>query len=148
MNIYTRAPFYYETDQMGIIHHSNYIRYMEEARLDLLNQLGVDYFKLEARGFISPVTKISCEYRLMATVQNTVSVKISVTRYTGILFELKYEIFDPGKETVFAVGTSQHCILDKESKRIQRIPETAPKLDRMIQAFAESGYETEVLGDA
>ena len=80
MNIYTRAPFYYETDQIGFIHHSNYIRYMEEARLDLLNQLGVDYFKLEARGFISPVTKISCDSRQLAPDQNPISVKISVTR--------------------------------------------------------------------
>ena len=144
MYIYTRVPFYYETDQMGIIHHSNYIRYMEEARLDLLNQLGVDYFQLEAQGLISPVTKISCEYRLMATVQNTIAVRISVTRYTGILFELRYEIFDPNHGIVFMVGTSQHCILEKETKQIQRISEKALKLDRMVQAFMETGYETEV----
>lgn len=148
MYIYTRAPFYYETDQMGIIHHSNYILYMEEARLDLLNQLGVDYFQLEAQGLISPVTKISCEYRLMATVQNTIVVRISVTRYTGILFELRYEIFDPKQEIVFVIGKSQHCILEKKTKQIQRIPENALNLDRMIQAFMETGYETVVTCDA
>lgn len=46
--IYTHQAQYYETDQMGIIHHSNYIRWMEEARMDLMDQIGLSYKEMEA----------------------------------------------------------------------------------------------------
>ena len=50
---YIREPFYYETDQMGIIHHSNYIRWLEESRVALLDYLGFSYKKIEELGPVS-----------------------------------------------------------------------------------------------
>ena len=47
---YGRKIQYYETDRMGIVHHSNYIRWMEEARIDALAQIGIPYDKIEAAG--------------------------------------------------------------------------------------------------
>ena len=47
MKLYEHKVQYYETDKMGIVHHSNYIRWMEEARIDFLSQIGWDYKKLE-----------------------------------------------------------------------------------------------------
>ena len=52
---YIHKVQYYETDQMGIVHHSNYIRWFEEARIDLLEQLGIGYDMIEKEGIISPV---------------------------------------------------------------------------------------------
>ena len=63
MEPYTRTAKYYETDQMGIIHHSNYIRWMEEARIDVLNQMGYPYRRFEEMGYISPVLHAECEYK-------------------------------------------------------------------------------------
>ena len=60
---YNHTVQYYETDKMGITHHSNYIRWMEEARVDFLKQIGWDYDKLEEIGVISPVTEVSCKYK-------------------------------------------------------------------------------------
>ena len=57
---YQRRVNYYETDQMSIVHHSNYIRWFEEARLDLLDQAGLNYRKMEATGIIVPVVDVSC----------------------------------------------------------------------------------------
>ena len=54
MKPYTKTAKYYETDQMGVIHHSNYIRWMEEARVDMLNQIGYPYRRFEEMGYISP----------------------------------------------------------------------------------------------
>jgi hypothetical protein len=51
---YLRSPHYYETDQMGIVHHSNYIRWFEEARVQLLNYLGCSYKEIEEAGIIIP----------------------------------------------------------------------------------------------
>ena len=44
---YEHHAKYYETDQMGIIHHSNYVKWMEEARLDLMDQIGLNYRQME-----------------------------------------------------------------------------------------------------
>ena len=60
MKLYQHKVQYYETDKMGIVHHSNYIRWMEEARIDFLSQIGWDYKKLEESGVISPVTAVDC----------------------------------------------------------------------------------------
>ena len=57
---------YYETDGMGIVHHSNYIRWFEEARVGLLEQLGFGYDRIEAEGFSSPVLEVTCQYKTMA----------------------------------------------------------------------------------
>ena len=57
LHTYEHRTQYYETDQMGIIHHSNYIRWFEEARTDLMRQMGIGYDEMEGQGIISPVGK-------------------------------------------------------------------------------------------
>lgn len=57
---YVHKVQYYETDAMQIVHHSNYIRWMEEARLEHLGRVGLAYDKMEARGIIIPVLSASC----------------------------------------------------------------------------------------
>ena len=63
MKPYQHTVQYYETDRMGITHHSNYIRWMEEARVDFLAQLGWNLERLEAMGAVSPVTALDVKYR-------------------------------------------------------------------------------------
>ena len=58
MEIYRRKVNYYECDRMGITHHSNYIRYMEEARIELLEKLGYGFDRMEAEGISSPVVSV------------------------------------------------------------------------------------------
>ena len=60
--MYRHIVQYYETDKMGITHHSNYIRWMEEARIDFLSKIGWNYAKLEEEGIISPVVAVDCIY--------------------------------------------------------------------------------------
>ena len=55
MMAYEHKTQYYETDQMGIIHHSNYIRWFEEARVDFMDRCGFSYAQMEKDGLISPV---------------------------------------------------------------------------------------------
>ena len=60
MTPYRHRVNYYATDKMGVTHHANYIHWMEEARIDFLDQLGWPYEKLEALGVVSPVTAVQC----------------------------------------------------------------------------------------
>lgn len=63
--VYTHTVQYYETDRMGITHHSNYVRWMEEARTHFLAAIGWDYAKIEAAGIISPVVSVNCRYQAL-----------------------------------------------------------------------------------
>ena len=67
MEKYIHKVQYYETDKMQITHHSNYIRIMEEARMDFLSQIGWGYENLEREGIVSPVVDLSCEYKKTTT---------------------------------------------------------------------------------
>ena len=49
---------YYETDQMGFVHHSNFLKYFEKARIDWLDSIGLSYSKMEKSGLILPVVKV------------------------------------------------------------------------------------------
>ena len=76
MELYRHIVQYYETDRMGVTHHSNYIRWMEEARVDFFEQLGYGYGRLEEEGIVSPVTGLECRYKASTTFGDTVEIAV------------------------------------------------------------------------
>lgn len=84
MHSYIHKVQYYETDQMQVAHHSNYIRWMEEARTDYLDSVGISYAEMERRGIISPVLTVSCQYHTNEVME--VSDRILVM-YDGKLYD-------------------------------------------------------------
>ena len=81
---YEHHAKYYETDQMGIIHHSNYVKWMEEARMDLMDQMGLSYKQMEEMEIISPVLSIAVEYHSMVHFDDTVVIQTKLVKYNGI----------------------------------------------------------------
>lgn len=122
MEPYKHTVHYYETDRMGITHHSNYIRWMEEARIDFLNQIGWGYDRLEEMGIISPVTAVDCKYKSPTTFPDEVFIDVIVEEFKGIKLRLRYEMRNQQGKTV-CKGHSEHCFLnqDKEVLRINRV---------------------------
>jgi acyl-CoA thioester hydrolase len=139
---YEHKVQYYETDQMGIVHHSNYIRWMEEARVDLMQQLGISMTEMEAKGIITPVLGVSCEYRSMTRFYETVLINVKVKSYNGIKLFLAYEIKDSATGIVRATGSSSHCFLSKEGSPVS-LKKSYPELHRNFEAFARMN-ETEL----
>jgi len=92
INPYRHTAQYYETDRMGIIHHSNYIRWMEEARIDFLRQLDIRYSDLEASGLVSPIFEVRCQYRRMVKFEDIVAIEVSILKYTGTRLTLSYRM--------------------------------------------------------
>ena len=78
MQPYEHRVQYYETDQMGIVHHSNYIRWFEEARTDMLRQIGIGYGEMECRGIASPVLEVSAKYRAMTRFEDMVVIRVEL----------------------------------------------------------------------
>lgn len=114
MQDYEHKAQYYETDQMGIIHHSNYIRWMEEARMNYLSEIGFPMEKIEAGGIVSPVVDVSCQYKKSCRLNEVIGVHITVKEYNSIKLVLKYEMYEKESKELRAVGVSTHCFTDKE----------------------------------
>ena len=115
---YVHHAQYYETDQMSIIHHSNYIRWMEEARIDFMGQCGVSYKDLEEMGIIIPVLSVSCEYRNMVHFDDDVIIHVKVVRYSGIKMNLEYAFTNAATGELTTTGTSSHCFLNRDYRPI------------------------------
>ncbi len=132
---YIHTVQYYETDKMGITHHSNYIRWMEEARVDFLSQIGWDYARLEEEGIVSPVLTVNCEYKYPTKFSEKVSIKVSVKEFRGVKLFLDYEMKnEEGK--IVCLGTSSHGFLNAEGKPI-RMKNAFPEFSELLGKLAE-----------
>ena len=134
---YIHTVQYYETDKMGITHHSNYIRWMEEARVDYLSQIGWDYARLESMGILSLVLNITCDYKKTTTFSDQVSISVSIKEFKGVKLHLAYEMKDKDGNVV-CLGTSSHAFLNTEGKPIrmkQEYPELFDTLSKMVLEY-------------
>ena len=137
MNSYRHKVQYYETDRMGITHHSNYIRWMEEARVDFLDQLGWGYEKMEAEGIVSPVTSLECRYKRSTTFPEEIFIDVSVEEFHGVRLKLKYVMKNTEGETV-CEACSEHCFLDRDGN-ILRLKKKYPELYQLLSTGEGSG---------
>ncbi len=143
MRRYRHKAMYYETDQMGIIHHSNYIRWMEEARMDYMDAMGIPYKDMEALGIISPVLGIECQYKAMVYFGDTVEIESRITKYNGLRMEVEYHMYSQGKLCFRAL--SSHCFLDRQGRPLS-VKKAAPDMHgRFLEEWAklEAGLEGE-----
>lgn len=116
MEPFIRKVNVYECDPMGIVHHSNYIRYMEEARIDAMEKLGLPYEELERRGYASPVVSLSVRYRKSTTFPDKIEITVHTTQMTPVKFTLSYEM--KVGENVVCTAESTHCVVDKNGRPI------------------------------
>ncbi len=140
MDLYRHKVQYYETDRMGITHHSNYIRWMEEARLNLLDQIGWGYEKLEAEGIISPVLAVNCRYKHSTTYGDAVDIRVRVQTFNGVRLTIGYEIKNAATGEPVLEGTTEHCFLGKDMRPV-RLKKTAPEFYRKLCDMAAADGE-------
>lgn len=137
MHTYRRKVHYYETDRMQVVHHSNYIRWMEEARIEALDALGVSYVEMEAKGIISPVLSVECHYRSMSRFGETIRVETKLTEVTRVSYSLSYRIYDEATGELRADGTSSHCFINEKGRPIslaKKEPELYESICKAVEA--------------
>lgn len=101
---------YYETDQMGIVHHSNYIRWMEDQEI------------------ISPVLSVQCEYKSMVRFGDTVVIETAIAGYNGIKLSVRYRMTDKETGELRTIAASEHCFLNRSGKPIS-LKRSYPEID-------------------
>lgn len=124
---YTRKVYYYETDQMGIVHHSNHIRMFEEARIQWLETIGIPYHTLESMGLMIPVLHAHCEYKRPLRFGDDFFITLTVSQMTGVRMTIAYELLGPDQKTVYATGSTGHAFVDKSMRPI-RLQRTFPEV--------------------
>ena len=110
MKPYQHEVKYYECDRMGVTHHSNYIRFMEEARVDWMDQLGYGFERMEAEGIVSPVVALSCNYKRTTTFKDVIEIEVAVDGMSDLKISFAYTMRVAGKVVCTAVST--HCFLE------------------------------------
>ncbi len=126
---YCHEVKYYECDRMGITHHSNYIRFMEEARVDWMDQLGYGFDRMEAEGVVSPVVSVDCRYRQSTTFKDRIEILVRVAETTPLKIVFAYTMTCGGRTVCTA--TSTHCFL--ENGRPVSLEGRFPELYAMVQ---------------
>ena len=133
MYTYIRRAQYHETDQMGIIHHSNYVKWMEETRIRFLEEMGIDYRRLEESGIISPIVGISVQYKKTVRFDDEVHIGVYVKKYNGIRLELGYEMRNQADGAVCTTASSQSCFT--KNGVIVSLKKERPELDAKVREY-------------
>ncbi len=113
--------WYVDTDQMGIVHHSNYIKYYEEARSAFMRHLGVSYADMEARGVLMPILRVESNYKRSAYYDDILTVRIMVKDIPMARFTAEYEVLN-SKGELLNTGLTTLGFLNKQTMRPCRAP--------------------------
>lgn len=111
---------YYETDAQGFVHHANYFKYFELARVEQLLALGHDYAELERDGVILVVNKIACKYHRPCKFGDTLRLQIRTLRARAARIDHEYKLYR-GAELLAEAESTLACI-DRQG-RVQRLPD-------------------------
>lgn len=121
--IYERKINYYETDKMGIVHHSNYIRFLEEARCYMLDNLNMSYSEYEANNIMIPVLGVKCSFKKHVTFDDIILIQPFVKDFNGVRLTMEYNITKKDTGEVVLKAETSHCFTDNTLRpiRLQKI---------------------------
>lgn len=135
---YERKVYYYETDKMGIMHHSNYIRIFEESRVHFMNEAGMPFEDIEALGLMMPVLSVECSYKRPLRFDEPFAVYPEITKFNGVTLQIRYRIVSTLSGELCAEGTSSHCFTDDSLKPVR----TKQKFPQIFELF--SSYKVNI----
>ena len=108
---FIRRINYYETDRMGVVHHSNYIRFLEEARCKMLNFYKMPYSAFEKKGVMIPELSVNCN--------DVIEIKTSVKDFNGVRLTMGYNVIEQKTGNLVLIGETKHCFTDLNLKPIR-----------------------------
>ena len=134
--IFERKINYYETDKMGVVHHSNYIRYLEEARCFFFDKLGMPFSDFEANNITIPVLSVNCTYKKHVTFDDILLINVFVKSYNGVRFTIGYDVKDKATGNTVIIAETKHCFTDINLKPVN-LKKALPKYSDMFQELNE-----------
>ena len=132
---YTRPVYYYETDKMGVVHHSNYVRWLEEARTFFFNDNELAYVETERLGLMSPITDINVKYKYPARYGESFTVRLKMTKYTGVRFRIAYTVVNENGD-ILLEGESGHAFINADHKPVS-LARAIPHRHKLMEELME-----------
>ena len=118
---------YYETDQMGIVHHSNYIRYFECGRMAMLDEVGLPMHKIEEAGIMLPIISVQCNYKYPAKLGDRLKIVTYFAELPKVRFTVISEVYNQ-KGQLLVEGSVSMGFIDSSTRRPVRCPENLLKI--------------------
>lgn len=134
---YERKINYYETDKMGVVHHSNYIRFLEESRCSLLDHYGLPMEKIEELGFTIPFLEINCKYKNHVTSGDVLVIKPVISEYNGVRMKVSYEVTNKKTGDIVIEVWTKHCFTNKELRPIN-MKKYNPEINALFEKLLEN----------
>ena len=125
---------YHETDQQGYIHTSNYMNWIEDARMHLMEQMGLTFKQMLEMEISSPIVSHSIEYRSPVKFDETIVVDTKLLAYDGHEMDVAYRIYDKATGEDRAVAKTCHCFVNKSGTPIS-MKRAYPELDTKFFEF-------------
>jgi acyl-CoA thioester hydrolase len=127
---------YAETDQMGVVHHSNYAVWFEAGRTDFIRKLGLPYSKIEESGAMLPLIELKCRFKGFARYEDEIIIRTNIQEYTGTRLLFHYEIVKAGSDKIITEGETTHCWADSKLKPVN-LKKFRPEIYELIEKAAQ-----------
>lgn len=125
---------YADTDAMGIAYHTNYIRWFEIGRTELLREQGIVYRELESEGFYLPLTELYCHYLKPARYDDVIRIETSINYFRRASIKFDYEIWDERRDGCLVEGSTTHAFLNRDGKIVRPPRAIADKINTLLSS--------------
>ncbi len=102
---YTFRVMYPDTDQMGTVHHSNYVKYYETARWELFRSIGISYHSVEEAGYMLPVVDMKFKFLKTTHYDAQLTVKTTLSAIKGVRIWFTYKLYNEHNELINTAET-------------------------------------------
>ena len=126
---------YGDTDAMGIVYHTNYIKWFEVGRNELMRKLGVAYAEMEKFGVHLPLTRVGCHYLLPAKYDDLLVIETELDYIKRASLKFNSRIWDEKKKNLLVEGYTVHACVNREGK-VFRIP---PQILELLSKYKNKG---------
>ena len=138
---YSRDVNYYETDRMGVIHHSNYLRILEEARMAWMKENLIPYPEIENRGIIVPFTESNATFISFLRFGDTFRVDMELVRFTGLRMVFRYRVYNETTGELCHKAETVHYTTTREDYKPTSVKRTHPDLFEALKALVSDTME-------
>jgi len=111
---------------MGIVHHSNYIRWLEESRIDFMEQIGYGYDRVSEHGIDFAVLGVAVDYKQSVRFNDIVEIHLTISELTAVRMSIKYKILRNG--VICATGETRHCAIHSKKHKVVSLQKEIPEL--------------------
>ncbi len=113
---YVTKVYYKDIDQMGVVYYARYFEFFEQARTELLNDIGIIVTDIEDKGYFLPVVSATCDYKEGAKFEDEIIVRTLIKEVPRARMRIEYEVYRKADDRILVTGHTIHGFIDKDGK--------------------------------